>query len=109
MPHGIPTWLPPTWRDPDQKPIRNHIHHLPLLFDVGEATSADGGSRTTGELNGSRGNGRAHSIGSEGNGMTGEVSRSQGHGSSHPIGDNQVAVADSESSKHGDQSGSIPP
>jgi hypothetical protein len=32
MPDGIPTWIPPTWRDPEQKPIRNHTHHQPIYF-----------------------------------------------------------------------------
>jgi hypothetical protein len=33
MPHGIPTWIPPAWRDPQRRPLRNHAHHQPIEFD----------------------------------------------------------------------------
>jgi hypothetical protein len=26
MTHGVPYFIPPPWRDPQQKPIRNHAH-----------------------------------------------------------------------------------
>ncbi|MEO6700015.1 MAG: hypothetical protein ABI140_20450 [Jatrophihabitantaceae bacterium] len=28
---GVPHWKPPPWRDPDQVPIRNYLHHPELL------------------------------------------------------------------------------
>jgi len=30
MTDGLPTWIPPAWIDPDQKPIRNRGHHPAL-------------------------------------------------------------------------------
>lgn len=29
---GIPYWKPPKWRDPDQLPLRNYVHHPELLL-----------------------------------------------------------------------------
>jgi hypothetical protein len=31
MINGIPHWQPPPWRDPDQVPIRNYVHHPELI------------------------------------------------------------------------------
>jgi hypothetical protein len=31
MINGIPHWQPPPWRDPDQVPIRNYVHHPGLV------------------------------------------------------------------------------
>ncbi|MDQ2837438.1 MAG: 13E12 repeat family protein [Actinomycetota bacterium] len=28
---GVPYWKPPMWRDPDQVPLRNYVHHPELL------------------------------------------------------------------------------
>jgi hypothetical protein len=29
---GLPWWIPPTWKDPTQQPIRNTTHHQPITF-----------------------------------------------------------------------------
>jgi hypothetical protein len=31
MINGIPYWKPPSWRDPQQRPRRNYLHHPELL------------------------------------------------------------------------------
>jgi hypothetical protein len=46
MPHAIPTWIPPAWHDPAQRPFRNHAHHLPI--DLGDLKS--GNESRTGDL-----------------------------------------------------------
>lgn len=43
---GVPHWRPPAWRDPEQRPRRNWLHHPELLRR--ELRSAGGGGRADG-------------------------------------------------------------
>ena len=40
MVDGIPHWRPPSWRDPEQRPRRNYLHH-PELIPIGQPPADD--------------------------------------------------------------------